>query len=124
MTWQNGIAGLALDRYGNIVVAGATRAADFPLTGGATCKNAGGADAFLATIAADGNRLLSVECIGGSQDDGALAVAANGRGGVVMAGQTWSWDLPLSPGLPPFVGFGDALVFRPAVSVKLPMRRK
>lgn len=124
MTWQNGIAGLALDRYGNVVVAGATRAADFPLTGGATCKNAGGADAFLAAIAADGGGLLSMECIGGSQDDGALAVAANGRGGVVMAGQTWSSDLPLSPGLPPFVGFGDALVFRPAVSVNLPTRRK
>jgi len=111
-TWQNGVAGVALDSDGNVVVAGATRAADFPLTGGATCKNTGNADAFLVTIAADGSALLRMECLGGTQDDGALAVAVNPRAGAVAVGQTWSWDLATSPGLPPFVGFGDALVWR------------
>jgi photosystem II stability/assembly factor-like uncharacterized protein len=122
MTWQNGIAGMTLDREGNVVVAGVTRAADFPLTGGATCSNAGAADAFVATIAEDGSRLLSVQCIGGTQDDGALAVAADPRGGAVAAGQTWSWGLAVSPGLPGFVGFGDALVVR--TGVREPLRRR
>jgi len=104
LTWQNGISALALDRQGNVVVAGATIAKDFPLTGGATCTNAGGSDAFVATISGDGSRLISVECFGGTQADGALGVAAGPRGGVVVVGQTWS---PESPG---FVGFGDAFV--------------
>jgi photosystem II stability/assembly factor-like uncharacterized protein len=106
MLAQNGVFGLALDHEGNVVVAGVTRAADFPLTGGPTCANAGAADAFVATIAGDGSRLLSMECTGGTQDDGALAVATDRRGGVVAAGQTWS------PELPGYVGFGDALVVR------------
>jgi hypothetical protein len=112
MLVQNGVSAVALDRYGNVIVAGATRAADFPLTGGETCTNAGGADAFVATIAADGSRMLSMECVGGPQDDGALAVAADRRGGVVFVGQTWSPNFPVSPGLPPYVGFGDAFVVR------------
>jgi hypothetical protein len=112
MLVQNGVSAIALDRAGNVVVAGVTRATDFPLTGGDTCKNAGAADAFVATIAGDGSRLLSMECVGGTQDDGALAVAEDPRGGVVMAGQTWSPDLPVSAGLPGFVGFGDAMIAR------------
>jgi hypothetical protein len=124
MLAQNGVFGLALDRAGNVVVAGVTRAADFPLTGGYTCKNAGAADAFTATIAGDGSRLLSMECIGGTQDDGALAVAADPRGGAVFAGQTWSPDFPVSPGLPGFVGFGDALVVRTGEGNEFPRRRR
>ena len=123
ITRQSGIAGLALDREGNVIVAGATRAADFPLTGGATCANAGGADAFVATIAADSSRLLGVECIGGSQDDGALAVTVDPHGGIVLAGQTWSANFPVSLGLPPFVGFGDAFVTRLRTGEALPWRR-
>jgi photosystem II stability/assembly factor-like uncharacterized protein len=124
MTRQNGISGLALDRYGNVIVAGVTRASDFPLAGGSACPTAGAGDAFVATIAADGSRLLSMECVGGTQDDGALAVAADRTGGVVLAGQTWSANFPVSPGLPPFVGFGDAMVVRTGVGNFLPRRRK
>jgi photosystem II stability/assembly factor-like uncharacterized protein len=123
MTWQNGLAGLALDRYGNVIVAGATRSADFPLAVGEPCVNAGAADAFVATLAGDGSSLLSLECLGGTQDDGALAAAADPKGGVVFAGQTWSWDLPVSPGLPPFVGFGDVLVVRTGTNAR-PRRQK
>jgi photosystem II stability/assembly factor-like uncharacterized protein len=127
MTWQNGIAALALDREGDVVVAGATRAADFPLAGEirngqGACPTTGAADAFVATIAGDGSRLRSVECIGGSQDDGALAVAADPHGGVVFAGQTWSPDFPVSPAVPPFVGFGDAFVVR--MGGAEPLRRR
>lgn len=111
VTWQSGISALAIDREGNVVVAGASRAADFPLVDGASaCRNGGAADAFVATLAADGSRLTGLACVGGSQDDGVLAMAARPGGGVIVAGQTWSPDFPVSAGLPRFVGFGDAFV--------------
>jgi photosystem II stability/assembly factor-like uncharacterized protein len=102
MTWQNGISGLALDREGNVVVAGVTRAADFPLASGNSCSNGGGGDAFAAELAADGSALLGFRCLGGPQDDGALALTVGPFGDVILAGQTWS------PDLPGYIGFGDA----------------
>lgn len=100
MTWQNGVAGISLDRHGRILAAGATRASDFPLAGGTPCDNRGAADAFVATLAPDGSRLLSAACLGGTQDDGALAVTTDRNGGFIAVGQTWSQN------------FGDALLWR------------
>jgi uncharacterized protein (TIGR03437 family) len=51
--------------------------------------------------------------LGGSQDDGALAVAVDSQSNVILAGQTWSFsDFPVSGPQQPKGGYGDAFVSR------------
>jgi uncharacterized protein (TIGR03437 family) len=62
-------------------------------------------------ISADGSRLCYSTYVGGSGDDGALAVAADSQGNVIVAGQTWSFDFPVLGGvLPPAGQLGDVFV--------------
>jgi hypothetical protein len=112
---QNSISGIALDAAGNVVVAGQTRAVDFPVVAPAQASNAGLADAFVATISADRSQLAESTYFGGSQDDGALAVGIDSQGDAIFAGQTWSPDFPVSSSKGP-TGYGDSFV------VKLPHR--
>ena len=109
---QNWISGIALDAAGNATVAGGTRSIDFPTIGPAQAANAGGADAFVATISADGGRLTYSTYFGGSKDDGALAVTLDAQGNPIFAGQTWSNDFPVPGGLQPPYGYGEAFVVK------------
>ncbi len=110
---QNWISGIALDAAGNVVVAGGTRSVDLPVVFPAQAANAGLADAFASTISADGSKLTYSTYLGGSQDDGALAVAADSQGNVILAGQTWSFsDFPVQGPQQPKGGYGDAFVTR------------
>ena len=109
---QNWISAIALDPAGNVVVAGGTCASDFSMANPAQGSSAGKADAFAAVISADGSRLTYSTYIGGSQDDGALAVATDAQGNVILAGQTWSYaDFPVPGGVRPPAGqLGDVFV--------------
>ena len=109
-TSPNWIAGVAVDAAGNATVAGGTRAIDFPAVSPAKAANAGLADVFIATLSANGSRLSYATYFGGSQDDGALAVAVDGHGNVVIAGQSFSFDFPRQGGALPGTGFGEAFV--------------
>jgi uncharacterized protein (TIGR03437 family) len=110
-TTQNWIDAIALDSAGNLVVAGGTRANDFPTVGPSPSSSAGRADAFAAVIAADGSRLTYSTFLGGSGDDGALAVAVDPQGNLIIAGQTWSFDFPVPGGVQPPAGqLGDVFV--------------
>jgi uncharacterized protein (TIGR03437 family) len=124
ITGQNQVSAIALDTDGNMVVAGQTRANDFPTANPTQLANAGNGDAFLTTIAADGSRILYSSYLGGSRDDGALAVNADAQGDLIIAGQTWSSDFP--GGVQPPAGqLGDAFVAKiappgpPAISAVL-----
>jgi uncharacterized protein (TIGR03437 family) len=108
IVWQNGVNAIALDPAGDVVVAGSTRANDFPVANPLQAANAGRGDAFVATIASDGSRLLYSTYLGGSQDDGALAIGADAQGNLTFAGQTWSYDFPVPGGFQ--AQFGDAFV--------------
>jgi uncharacterized protein (TIGR03437 family) len=108
-TWINGIA---VDAAGNMTVAGGTRATDFPTVMPAQAANAGLADAFATTISADGSQLNYSTYFGGSQDDGAFAVALDPQGNVIIAGQTWSGDYPIPGGVQPPTGYGEAFVVK------------
>jgi uncharacterized protein (TIGR03437 family) len=113
---QNWISGIALDAAGNATVAGGTRGADFPTANPAQAANAGLADAFVTTIPADGSKLTYSTYYGGSQDDGALAVALDSQGNAILAGQTWSGDFPV-PGAPPLpFSYGNAFVVKLATA--------
>ncbi|HEY1339429.1 MAG TPA: SBBP repeat-containing protein [Bryobacteraceae bacterium] len=113
---QNWISAIALDAAGNATVAGGTRAVDFPVMTPARPANAGLADAFVATISADGGKISDSTYFGGAQDDGALAVALDAQGDVIAAGQTWSPDFPLPSPLNQPTGFGEAFVMKFAPS--------
>ena len=118
-------AAVAVDASGIAYVAGATdSAAGFPVTGGPFNVPAGAKDAFLATVSFAGDRLIYCSYLGGSQDDAAAGIAADGLGNVFLAGYTRSDDFPVSAGpfLTPGAGqFGisdDAFVAR--ISEDLP----
>jgi hypothetical protein len=121
MLLQNEISGVALDGAGDIVVAGVTRAADFPTVNAAQAINAGMADAFAAVIPADGGKLGYATYFGGSQDDGALAMAVDSQGNIIIAGQTWSGDRGAGAAAP---GFGDAFAAKLSTAAPIVQRHR
>jgi uncharacterized protein (TIGR03437 family) len=112
MSSQNTISGIALDGAGNVMLAGNTRATDFPVRDAAQSAVAGLSDAFAAVLSADGSRLTYATYWGGSSDDGGLAAAVDPQGNFILAGQTWSADFPATSGLEAPFGFGDAFVLK------------
>ena len=116
-TMQNWVDAIALDAAGNVVVAGGTRSNDFPIAYPSQASSAGKADAFAAVISADGRRLTYSTYVGGSGDDGALAVAADAQGNLIVAGQTWSFDFPVPGGVKAPAGqLGDMFVTKLAAA--------
>ncbi len=86
---------LAVDAGGAAWIAGAANSPDFPVTPGAWQPVlAGGSDAFVAKLNADGTLALST-FLGGGKDDVATCLAL-GSNGVFVAGRT------ASDGTPPF----------------------
>jgi hypothetical protein len=90
---------LAIAPSGDVYVAGTTYSTDFPNTaGGAQASKGGGADAFVARLNADLTSILQSTYLGGSGEDGALALAIAGSGDVYVAGSTSSTNLPNAAG--------------------------
>ena len=112
---QNAATAIAVDPVGNIAVAGWTRTADFPVVNAAQSSNAGGADAFVAMIAPSGAWLNYSTYLGGSQEDGATALALDPQGNLIVAGQTISGDFPGASGPVPAqpIGFVAKLSIPP-----------
>ncbi len=89
--------GLALspDGFGEVTVAGGTDSQLFPTTLGAAGP-AGGEDAYLVRLAADGSALRYATLYGGLDDDRAESVALDAQGAALVVGETYSQDLPTS----------------------------
>jgi uncharacterized protein (TIGR03437 family) len=109
---QNWIYGIALDSANSVIVAGGTRASDFPVANPQQPVNNGKADAFVTILAADGSKWNYSTYYGGSQDDGAQAVAVDPQGNLIFVGQTWSGDFPVPGGTAAQHGSGDAFVVK------------
>ena len=62
-----------------MAVAGGTRASDFPAVNAWHNYSSGKADAFIATIASDGSKLVASTYFGGAQDDAALGLAVDAQ---------------------------------------------
>jgi hypothetical protein len=85
---------VALGASAQIYVSGYTSSRDFPVVQATQAQNAGGYDAFVATLDAAAGTLAFSTYLGGTGADVALAAAADASG-VVVAGQTQSADFPL-----------------------------
>ncbi|MCL5743747.1 MAG: SBBP repeat-containing protein [Acidobacteria bacterium] len=87
--------GVAVDSAGRISITGVTSSYDFPVAG-IVFQNqlAGESDAFLARLNSSGSRLVYSTYLGGSDQDRATAIALDGSGNALVAGATYSPDLP------------------------------
>jgi hypothetical protein len=90
--------GIAADAAGNAYVTGETTSGNFPTTAGAyQSANAGGTDAFMATINSDGSALIYSTYLGGSSADIAFGIALDTAGIAYVTGRTASSaDFPIT----------------------------
>jgi len=107
-------SGMAIDRSGNVVLAGSTRSTDFPTVGGVQRELAGSADAFVSKLSADGSTLLFSTYLGGEGEDEALDIATDATGGAWVTGRTRGAGFPTTYGArqPESGGMSDAFIGR------------
>jgi hypothetical protein len=91
-------ASVAVDSSGRAYVAGYTYSTDFPVQNALQPSNAGGVDAFVAELSADGASLIYSTYWGGSQDDVGTGIAVDSSGNAYLSGYTDSSAFPVSPG--------------------------
>ena len=112
--WTDEPSAIALDRTGNVFVAGATSSKAFPGTAsGAQELHGGGVnDAFVAKLNYDLTMLLQATYLGGNANDRARTLAVDGEGNVYVAGSTESPDFPaVEGGIQPIKnGFDDGFI--------------
>ena len=90
---------IALDGTGTAYVTGSTFSTDFPVLNAAQQNNAGGQDAFVTRLSADGRYLLFSTYLGGSGGTIAFpemgqAIAVDSAGNAYVTGFTSSTDFP------------------------------
>jgi hypothetical protein len=104
---------IAVDRAGNAYVAGYTDSTDFPLSSAYQPANAGGKDAFVARLNAQGHALDYSTYLGGSGRDEGWGIAVDGEENAYITGITDSPDFPTaSPLQGSMAGVEDAFVTR------------
>ena len=107
LTWSTFVGGnnwdaggtMAVDSVGNVLVAGYTYSYNFPVTTGSydTSHN-GGCDVFVSKLSMSGSDLVWGTFLGASENDTCLAVALDTMDNVVIMGNTYSPNFPVSPG--------------------------
>ena len=112
---EEGAFSAALDRAGNIYLAGITRSPDFPrTTGSGPGHSVPGAydstDAFVAKLNPQGTALLYATYLGGADGDTIMSIAVDGDGNAYVTGGTNSKDFPVTAGVfqPRFGGTGGS----------------
>jgi uncharacterized repeat protein (TIGR01451 family) len=96
---------IVLDSAGRIYVAGVTGSTNFPVTLNATQPIIGGGitdfpldDVFIIVFQSDGRTLYYSTFLGGTLDEVAPSVAVDQFGDIYVAGQTLSYDFPITSG--------------------------
>ena len=88
--------GVTADSFGNVYVTGDTTSANFPTVGGSTL--AGGVDAFVTKIDANGQFILYSAFIGGTGTDAGRGIAVDSNFNAYLTGFTNSTDFPTTSG--------------------------
>jgi Beta-propeller repeat len=108
--------GIAVDRVGNVYIAGTTYSKDFPVAPGALQPFLrGNADIFVTKLDAMGAALIYSTYLGGSCRSGSMAtdvpagIHVDGEGNAYLAGYTSCRDFPTTPGAYQ-VGFGGGAI--------------
>ncbi len=98
--------GIAVDKAGNVHVAGGTTSANFPVVRPLQPAFAGGSnDAWAAKMTADGSSLVYATYLGGSNSERADDIAADAHGDTYVVGETNSTNFPTrNPVQPTFAG--------------------
>ncbi|HYE15515.1 MAG TPA: SBBP repeat-containing protein, partial [Pyrinomonadaceae bacterium] len=88
--------GIAVDSAGNAYVTGATDSLSFPTTGQTfVSPNSFFGQAFVTKLNPAGTALAYSTVVGGSDSDGANAIAVDSSGAAYVTGRTYSRDFPL-----------------------------
>ncbi|HJT23085.1 MAG TPA: SBBP repeat-containing protein, partial [bacterium] len=91
--------GIAVNSSGNAFVTGSTTSVGFPTTAGAFQTTYGGVDnAFITELNTTGTGLVVSTFLGGTNGDGAYAIALDSTGDVFVTGVATSQDFPITPG--------------------------
>ena len=85
---------IAVDAQHRVAITGATKSSNFPLAGVALSAYAGGSDAFVSRLTAQGTLDYSTP-YGGTADDVGLGIATDSSGSLYIAGSTQSTDFPI-----------------------------
>ncbi|MCX5887156.1 MAG: SBBP repeat-containing protein [Proteobacteria bacterium] len=98
------IQAIAIDKSGNVLIAGETESSDFPTTSGAydTSYNGGGewgGDVFVSKLNSSLTTLMASTFLGGKDEDDAYGLAIDSSGNVFVAGYTSSSDFPTTSGV-------------------------
>jgi Beta-propeller repeat len=100
---STGGSGIAVDRGGHAFITGGTQASDFPTTAGTEQPVfAGMADAFVSEISSSGSHLIYSTYLGGTDEEGGLAIALDAQGNAFITGSTTSTDFPVKNPLQTF----------------------
>jgi hypothetical protein len=112
------ITGIAIDPSGSAYVTGYTRDTDFPTTAGAyqtaatTKQIANSSSGFVSKLNPAGSALLYSTYLAGSHADASNAIAVNAAGNAYVAGSTYSFDFPTTPGaFQPTTSFKSGMAF-------------
>lgn len=106
---------IGLSAGDDVIIAGRTKSADFPTTGGLDeSYNGGPFDAFVAVVSSDGSTLRYGTFIGGSRVDEAQGLTVDGAGRIYVVGFTESPDFPTTAGAVDrtYNGRGDAFALK------------
>lgn len=101
---------VALDKDGNIYVAGTTGARDFPLLNPIQDKQTGLNIAFVMKFDPEGTLLFSTY-FGGERNEEGLALALDSQGNMYLAGRASSTQLPVKNALQPQISGGGQDAF-------------
>jgi len=105
--------GIAVDRDGQAYVTGGTTSTDFPINNPAQGELAGGTDAFVLKLTADGQQLVYSTFLGGDGFDIGLGIAIDDEGRAYVTGATDSTNFPTVNALRgALAGDSDAFVAR------------
>ncbi len=90
---------VALDPYGNAIVAGWTTSNNFAPTGPSKMKPfSGSVDAFVAKFKDKGDQIVYCTYLGGTGDDRALGIAVDSSSNAYLTGYTTSSNFPVTTG--------------------------
>jgi uncharacterized protein (TIGR03437 family) len=91
------VLAMAVDASGVLYIAGSAASPTFPVTSQPyQSRSAGGIDAYVAKISADGGTLLYSSLFGGEGKDFPQSIAVDSQGMVYLAGLTTSMRLPVT----------------------------